>query len=787
MPRKGIRSSLSIVALNLVEKKNAEFFEESQLTPQPLLQASSRPNYLLPRLVSLFLLFACSFCIRLIDLDILPPQADEIHWLKRSQKVLDRVERGDLLHATTHLGQPGIPVCILLATVRYFSNEHNQDKNLKAGDAGHIDFLSAGRTLLAGINSLLPVLVAVFLMSLGLSGLGIVTGLLLAIDPHFYYLSRIAHLDAMLSLLVFACAFTWFWACERESTKLKLFSGLSWGLAISTKPTAVFLIPAFFVYGAIRKFLFSQNQVKLFSWVDVWTLVIGHMVLVSLYTRMYYVPWDYEVRMKVTSPLSGIALQAGTWFEAHSFFRLFLFSLFFLGLLWQMLSSKEKKLVDRIPHLGLLSLIPLGGIAYFKHTVQNIVLFWSWTLGLSKEKHNAFGLVVDPPPWGYLGIISSRLNEIVVIGIVLGFFVLGKKLIKKEFDLRTRGFLFLAIVSLLWVAPLQVSDKQSVRYLLPILACLYCLVGFGLRSLGKLQSPAILGLVLMGSFIFFSWFPKHFLYFNHLSGGLGQALERGFRVPLSGHNEVVDYFKKQGTLLEPVYVDSDVVNLNIAASRYSNRRDVPVSFKFSDDPKPGYYYVNFRTSRKELPDYGAAADDMASIVYKGVELASIELIDPMALVEPMRKSVLDMHRLKGKPFYLNQAGQTVSERPSEGVFRRALWIGAPETKGTLVYGDHHRFPIGRLKLSFEASINPGPEDPITYPERRAVFQVSLGKDCKRVFWSDELSLGALREESLECEHPDLFKGRRFELYWFGSVPVLFHGIQIEQLSAVTTY
>jgi len=104
-------------------------------------------------------------------------------------------------------------------------------------------------------------------------------------------------------------------------------------------------------------------------------------------------------------------------------------------------------------------------------------------------------------------------------------------------------------------------------------------------------------------------------------------------------------------------------------------------------------------------------------------------------------------------------------------------MGKPLKRGVAFFGKHYRLPKGPVKIKFWAVLNPGPEDESHFDPKAPAIQVRFGKDCKKTFRLKHLSTKPGKELSLECEIPGSM-GRKFELYWFGKLPVLVGGIEL---------
>ncbi len=279
-----------------------------------------------PRLGVLVFLYLLCLGLRLPGICSQPAQTDELLWLKRSATLLEKIPE-QWTSATSHLGHPGIPATLVMAAGQFA--QRSLPAFLKDRFPQECqDKLSASRISLALLSSLVAPVLYVFLLPLvGVAG-AFLAALLISFDVRLISLSQIAHLDALLVLLVLLCVF-----CYRKALLLgdhllwKILAGVFWGLCIATKPTTIVLLPAFFSYRAYLR-LFPEREAKrrpsFVSWSDFGALVVAHITFALLYTRFWEHLSAYRQRLGVRAYLAGWFWRRGQDLQAEPTLAVFL-------------------------------------------------------------------------------------------------------------------------------------------------------------------------------------------------------------------------------------------------------------------------------------------------------------------------------------------------------------------------------------------------------------------------------------------------------------------------------
>jgi 4-amino-4-deoxy-L-arabinose transferase-like glycosyltransferase len=430
------------------------------------------------KIVIAILLYCLALVLRLNGVFYDEPQTDEYLWLKRSKGVIIRLE-SEPLRATTHLGHPGIvPALIMAASEVLVPRVISADSNI--GRQLHKPLYSA-RVACAIIASLaVPILFFGFFALIGFEA-SLLAALLLLFDPRFIGLSRIAHLDAVLLVLCLISVVAYIHSELKRSTKLKLTAGIFWGLAIATKPTAVALIFVFIIFKAIRAASFRDWQQLRIRWSDIWAVVVGHLVMAAIYTRLWLHNSDYRERLKITFPLATDVYRLGRFFQEHYFFSIII-SLFLLALC---ICAARKlrsapQLVESRFSLYLLALIGFLTLSIIPQVIENFMRFWKWTSGLSSQVHHSFNKVLPPPEGGYWLEFLSVLPELTLFGVFVSILLLLVGTFKV--NLKKYQYYFLAGAWIvIWLSLLSVSSKQSWRYAIPIMPAVAILAAGGLH------------------------------------------------------------------------------------------------------------------------------------------------------------------------------------------------------------------------------------------------------------------------------------------------------------------
>lgn len=176
--------------------------------------------------------------------------SDEGYWLQRTVRFGDALLTGDFA-ATYRSGHPGVAVMwtglvgIGPERVRAYAGEPSRSAPALEAAPGSLSLMSAARLAVALLTTGLFGL-AVLLAGRLLGAPGLLGGALLAADPYTVGMTRLLHVDALLTpfLLVSVLAGLIYWLQGRQWPFL-LLSALAGGLALLSKAPAITLVPFF--------------------------------------------------------------------------------------------------------------------------------------------------------------------------------------------------------------------------------------------------------------------------------------------------------------------------------------------------------------------------------------------------------------------------------------------------------------------------------------------------------------------------------------------------------------
>lgn len=227
-------------------------------------------------IIASLIIFTISFGIRIYNINGLGITADEVTWITRGNHYIDSILEGKFIQASSSKfgAHPGIATAILIGV---------SEKLFK----GFIGELTAARLPLILINSITPLLIFLFLVRLKKPKIGIVAALILAFDPLHISLSRIAHLDALLTFFMTATFFTYFIAEKEKKEYLKIFAGIFFGFALLTKLMAVSVLLIIIVYKIIISIKNKKLAITKFDFIALFT---GFIVFYIFFTKIWLSP-----------------------------------------------------------------------------------------------------------------------------------------------------------------------------------------------------------------------------------------------------------------------------------------------------------------------------------------------------------------------------------------------------------------------------------------------------------------------------------------------------------------
>ena len=176
--------------------------------------------------------------------------SDEGYWLQRTIRFGDAILTGNFA-ATFRSGHPGVTVMwtgllgIGLDGIRSYAGEPSFSAPVLEATPGALELMTAARTAIslvaAGVFGL-----AVYLAGRLLGPAGLLGSVLLVADPYTIGMTRLLHVDALLTplLLVSVLAGLVYWLKGRQWAYL-ILSAVTGGLALLCKAPAITLLPFF--------------------------------------------------------------------------------------------------------------------------------------------------------------------------------------------------------------------------------------------------------------------------------------------------------------------------------------------------------------------------------------------------------------------------------------------------------------------------------------------------------------------------------------------------------------
>ncbi|MFN8633836.1 MAG: glycosyltransferase family 39 protein [Chloroflexota bacterium] len=406
--------------------------------------------------------------------------SDEGYWLQRTVRFGDALLNGNWV-GTARSGHPGVTVMwvgllgIGPSQIHAYAGEYAVSAATLEAVPGAERLLSAGRAAVAVVAAVLLGL-AVLLAGRLLGTAGLLGGALLALDPYTIGMTRLLHVDSLLTplLLVSVLAGLVYWLGGRHWSLLVL-SAVSGGLALLTKAPAITLVPFFGL---------------------VW-LVVGH-------------PW------------------AGGW---RAISRAWL-----AGLAWVTLAVAVY--VALWPVLWVWPVYTIVAVAKFAVTIGGAPHLWpNYFLGqpTSGDPGLLFYPVATLLRLGPVATVGLVLLAVLAAGRRLGSRAADDTDMAVEpNDAPDRDgvgggtVLWLLVFAIVFADVMAIGSKKFDRYMLPALAVLTILGGVGIWALarmltGRLAAMVVLLALLGQGYWLLSAHPYPIAAYNPLFGGIGTA------------------------------------------------------------------------------------------------------------------------------------------------------------------------------------------------------------------------------------------------------------------------
>ncbi|MFN8388983.1 MAG: hypothetical protein U0136_01685 [Bdellovibrionota bacterium] len=751
------------------------------------------------------LCFGFALAPRLVSFRTSAPMADELHWVNRSDILRARIASGNYDIATTHLGHPGIPAATMMALGQSFGEWLNTTTGAEPFTPKYMDALSSSRLGNVVTSSIVfPVIVLGAESMLGLL-LSAFAALLLALECQHIGLSKIAHIDGTLTLLVTASMLLYFSAERSGSVVKKLVAGMLWGLSIATKPTAAALIGVLLIYKTLRAMVvskYSEKPIASIGWAELWAVIVGHIVLGTIYTKLWDPNNTYITKHHIQPHLSELIADFSARVLAHPPLDVLLF-VPLVGLAATLLLTREPRSSARF-HLLMASFTALFlALACIELPIVtgNLVRFWYWVAGLSARKHEAYGMVWAKPGLGYPEIWARRLPSMVLFGFVSGAVFLFWRERRSLFSLeRAERFCFLAALfamPFIWTLPLNVSSKQTTRYLLPAYPAviLFCAWGLcqlaeavaanktlrrarpSLRSSGVVSAVLLITLLAQG-FTAYSWRRNPNNFYNLVTGGPSIAFDRGFVMHPTGYDDALRYVQREAERLQDIqYLEvlGDYDLMKFAFTRMmpkSKRRLISIrTFKGSLGSDWLLEFPAFSRQKDiDLSDTSVFHPEL-TLEDHGVRLFTLYRISARTFAQPQKIVLNDGARKMGRMLRFDDAEDYISVDQS--------FAGA----GYIHFDQYIRVMPGTYRIRAPLLTTPGETAPpgvVPAPETK-VIRLELSSECTRVIPLSSLSLGEVHDAVLDCTFTKETRAQ-FSIYWYGDVAVQVHYPTIERLN-----
>ncbi len=765
-----------------------------------------------PTTRNIVVLFLCCFFLslafRLYALRDNVPQADEIHWEKRSAGLLEKLRTGQYAEFSTHMTHPGLVPGFIMASGQLLAEKYNAARGFAEDGPKAIQPLHASRIACAFVSSLLAPLL--FLLTFRLLGLefAFLAAALFALDPHNIGLSRQAHLDAVLSLLVCITLFSYLRGVERQSVFWKLCAGVFWGLSIATKPTAIALPFVFLIFNFFRRFTRPRAEragLAIVSYADIAAIIVGHFVLAALYTRFWVHESEYMIRLGVLSELADKLYLLGLFFRAHVVLS---GGLALVALAAIAVASRISNYAKHLRALASAFVLFLGTLYFVPQVLENIVRFWVWVTRLSGENHRAYGISWEAPKFGYFSLYSGELPTLVFFAALIGILAFIFHLRKTQSDRKLNDLLGMSLVAIIvWTGILSISDKQTFRYVMPVVPLVYILAAFGFKafieSLQVLSNRALSNRTLSNrarfSFSYFavpllflihfvsalSWWPNYNLFFNYVSGGLPAAVELDRGLAIAGATEALSFLQQQEGFGEDdsVWV---VLGCDGDVFRYQNKNLFPsndrLKFLNREDAAADFLLVTpqfiERLSPEPIQEF-ITPEPVYKYDFKGATLVSV-------FRAPERKHTSNesiyfrqaahIRRAVGRDIRSTSPLQLRVQEQRLSLQNVVEAVPSRDERGYVMLGEYVRLEPGEYRAEFflrravseAVAAELGPE--------RYALRVEFGR-CKQIVTLGELAEGDFSVSSLSCDF-DRSLRPQIRAYWFGNVPIEIAGIRI---------
>jgi len=502
--------------------------------------AALRRNPAVAAPAALLLALACA--VRLPDLAASSLNGDEILWMLRGDRVVEKLAQGEYIAATDNLVHPGLIEALSIGLSRRWLARGG-------GGLGVMDPVAAARLPMALLGAL--ACPALFLLGRRIwsTRVALAAGLFLALDPVHIGLSRMAHLDGALTFFFMLTCLSYAVAEIENDGRWKALAGVWLGCALLTKLPA-FVIPALLLAWKAAAWLRGgRPRGPLVTAGDAAFVALGYVIYVGGFTRLWLDPSvNYWFRSAKGFPPYEIVHAAAPFLRRVPVAECA--AALYLAAAWrQWRRGAGPRRWSGFPVWARQSwgwagvaLLAVLAVRFAPHAVENtlILLFRVGRMGVSGEE------ALEGIPMGsvhaswvfYPLLLGTRLTEPLVIAAVIG---LGASLWRFAAERRSAAAALLPLAAALgFVAIMTPGRRAAMRYILPATPFVCVLGGMGLAALGaglararglwrRLPSGRVAdaAVLLLAAALHvpaaIAFFPNYYLYFNSFIGGPRRA------------------------------------------------------------------------------------------------------------------------------------------------------------------------------------------------------------------------------------------------------------------------
>ena len=705
------------------------------------------------------------------------PQGDEILWVQRSSQFLSAIKKGQWSVATSHLGHPGIPAVASMAGVEHVNKIIPRQYRT--------DTLTAARVGNALFSALLVPVVFWAVCAVWGSLCALVVAALVAFDVQLLAIGRLAHIDSSLAVLVSATVAFYFRGAITGRSWWRVVAGAFWGLSIASKPTAMVLIPSFFIFNVCLARISKRPQFPI-SWTDVWAVFVGLGTLATIFTRFWHHEGPFLTMLGAESHMADQMYEMGVTLGAHPWALMSAI----VGVCSALVVCSHRGSALRyhgIRAVGLLSGIFVSW-ALVPSVFENFVRYFTRLPDLARFVSQDSGFVWEGIPWGYFGVVWLQTPIFALVLCSIGMVLAVRDVRNDPSSLsleRKSSLLLAAIVFLSWLAVLSMAAKQFVRYVIPALPFFYLFAGYAiyraceyLRPRARVVASLVFVTPLMCALLLVaSLHPTYLNFYNSFLGGLEGAYRRGYPLFYSGHVETLRFLeqeaKRQGGEPRRLAVAGEYPVIKYAYENFvapKERHLEPYVTHFLQDAE---YVI---ATRQVIPilekERGITLGGLREVYTsytQGVPMVSAYEVPPLEFKEPVSFKLFGL---------LADTGGTTLEDQELGYGDHVMTYALPErhTEGMLFAGGFLRIQPGSYTFSLSAAQVQGAEVS-SEDTAQKILSVVIDEQCSREIVRGDVASASLRSISFQC----VFKEpRRIELrgYWYGTFPVVLDTLTI---------